>query len=904
MKSKKTFVFIFIIIVLISFGFFPYSDFEIFITFEKRLKSYFLKNTTEKVYLHTDKDIYQLGDTLWFKAYTTKYNNERSTNSQILTINLYNDKNEEVFQKFFKYTYGVCSGDFKVPLHLNDGDYRLVAYTNYMKNIDSTNLYSKTIRIFENKPKFKLVIKQFTNYFNPGDSIDISLLAVTNDNQTLDNIPVEISLLTDNKNYEKKEVVSSKKGNISIRLKIPEKDIEEQLFIEAKSNYQNYNVSNKIKVPLKSANFLFRFFPEGGELINGVNNHIAFEVYDDFKNPVEIIALLKDQNNYLLDTIKTAYSGLGAFNLISKPGFKYHIEIIKPHKILNLIGIPEFQQHGIALKVNYQELATISIDLNASDSLKMLDVFGVLYSGNTIFWSQPINLRSQNQVIIPINKIPEGIAQFTVFNENYIPIAERLIYIPSNKKMKIEISTNKEKYHFKDKVNIEVTATDNQGKPVSANFSLAVVDESAIIPDNFNHIVIYNLLEGELSENISDNFALNTYGINKDYVDLLLLTKGWRRFKWDRIIKTDYLENVTEENKKFISGNVLNYRGKPIKNANVQLFNPSKLYIENAITDEYGKFYFSAKNYLSVADTSEITIIGSRKNGENDLDIFLDDNYSKELKNYFSIDPDKTRISYNSEYDSILYSQNYEDYYKNFDNQTILIEEISVTANRIVKIPVATKRKVFQEISLKGENIGFIASSSDGQGSFIDVLSKMTTNFKTVDYKILFRGYNSLGGDFSGALIVVDGLPMGEDIRILDNFNVNDIESVNIVKNPSAALKYQGGHLGGLIEIKMKESKTFTPKEKISIYKNKLNFAGYSISREFYSPIYKTDEEKLLSYDTRNTLYWNPNLIINESGKSKISFYTSDEKMKVKIICEGMNFNKLAGHGEAEFIVY
>ncbi len=53
-----------------------------------------------------------------------------------------------------------------------------------------------------------------------------------------------------------------------------------------------------------------------------------------------------------------------------------------------------------------------------------------------------------------------------------------------------------------------------------------------------------------------------------------------------------------------------------------------------------------------------------------------------------------------------------------------------------------------------------------------------------------------------------------------------------------------------------------------------------------------------------NTLYWNPDVRIVETRKTKVSIFTSDQKMSVKTVVEGMNFNQMAGHGETKFVVY
>lgn len=198
--NHKKIILTLIILLSISFqSFYPNVSDAVFDKLKKNIELYFIKSATEKVYLHTDKDVYQLGDTLWFKAYFTKFNHVRSLSSNVLILSLFNDKNEEIVKEYFKVSYGTSSGDLIIPKYLDDGDYKLVAYSNNMQNVDSTNLYSKIVKVYENRPPFQIVIKNYSGYYNLGDSIDVQLLVLTKDNQALENIPVKISLVSGKK---------------------------------------------------------------------------------------------------------------------------------------------------------------------------------------------------------------------------------------------------------------------------------------------------------------------------------------------------------------------------------------------------------------------------------------------------------------------------------------------------------------------------------------------------------------------------------------------------------------------------------------------------------------------------------------------------------------------------------
>lgn len=67
---------------------------------------------------------------------------------------------------------------------------------------------------------------------------------------------------------------------------------------------------------------------------------------------------------------------------------------------------------------------------------------------------------------------------------------------------------------------------------------------------------------------------------------------------------------------------------------------------------------------------------------------------------------------------------------------------------------------------------------------------------------------------------------------------------------------------------------------------DKTIISGYSVSKEYFAPVYDTPESKGVT-DKRSSLYWNPNPTVNK-GKTSFSFYNSDSVKKYKIIVEGL----------------
>src|SRR5207253_2009423 len=103
-------------------------------------------NTIEKVYLQLDKPYYAAGDNMWFKAYVTA-NNKPSTLSGTLNVELIDNRDSVKHRIKLPINDGITWGDFSLPDTLHAGSYRVVAYTNWMRNAGADYFFDRTIAI-------------------------------------------------------------------------------------------------------------------------------------------------------------------------------------------------------------------------------------------------------------------------------------------------------------------------------------------------------------------------------------------------------------------------------------------------------------------------------------------------------------------------------------------------------------------------------------------------------------------------------------------------------------------------------------------------------------------------------------------------------------------------------------
>ena len=113
----------------------------------EQLENYVQSNRQEKTYLHLDKPYYSTGENVWFKAYLV----DQAYGIPIQESSLYADfispGSEILFSKTLKVRNGGAIGDFSIPDSLDPGNYRIRAYTNWMRNYDSSFFYHRPVKI-------------------------------------------------------------------------------------------------------------------------------------------------------------------------------------------------------------------------------------------------------------------------------------------------------------------------------------------------------------------------------------------------------------------------------------------------------------------------------------------------------------------------------------------------------------------------------------------------------------------------------------------------------------------------------------------------------------------------------------------------------------------------------------
>lgn len=541
---------------------------------KKRLNEFNDERPEDRVYLQTDKPMYEPGDDIWFAAYVRNGSDlKASDQSDIVHVELINPKGSVEKTLNLVALKGKTAGDFNLPETAPGGIYKIKGYTNWQKN-DST-FFEKEFQVQKVVlPRLKMKLDFERKAFGPGDEVFAKIKLETNENEPLANHKINYVAQLDGKKIAGKELETDETGERYVRFNLPKDLSTNDGLLNIMISYQGNTESISRSIPIVLNKIDLAFYPEGGEMINQMENRVAFKAMNEFGKPADIEGEVLDKDGKVVAEFNSYHMGMGAFDFIPEEGQSYTARITKPAGVDKKYELPE------ALPVGY----TISVDNSNKDMIKVKVISSeeeelslLAQVRGKLCYSTAINAKAgYNVVKIPAKKFPMGVAQFTLFDHKGIARAERLAFVNKDQQLQVSIKTDKEKYLPREKVNMTITVKDDRGLPMPGSFSLAVTNDQLLsfADDKQGNILSQMLLEQDLKQKVEEpNFYFDPKEEKADEaLDYLLMTSGWRRFEWQKVAWSQVPRVMFQGEKAVVSGKILDaYTRKPIKKASLKI---------------------------------------------------------------------------------------------------------------------------------------------------------------------------------------------------------------------------------------------------------------------------------------------------------------------------------------------
>lgn len=770
---------------------------------EKALENIKTNYTKENIFIHYDKNVYVVGETIWYKAYITA-GVIPTPYSTAINVELLNDSGRIISRQILPVLGGAATGALELSKDAPQMTYTIRAYTRRMMNFGSSFFYEKQLQVF--------------------------------------------------------------------------------------------NPSKTPAAAVASKETIINFLPEGGNLVAGVANAVAFKVTDKYGYPLDAEGQLKDSKGNEIVAIKTTHDGMGKFYFLPQPDEIYSAEItIKGD--LEKVMLPHVKFSGTTLQVQSEgSKKYFIINKEKAGRDELVPAYLLAIMENTVLFRQDISAATDFvRGELPMTKLPSGILQLTLFNKNDQPLAERMLFV-NNKDflLKGDLKTDTVSLKKRGRNSFSFVLEDS----FPGTFSIAITDINREISTDSRENIISSLM---LSNDIKGYIHNPLYYFEGDdadrqnALDLVMMTNGWRRFNWEQLLNKR-LPPLSYKDGNYISVMAKAYRAEKntlLTNTSINVFVNTRDSASEFLQVDADKEGMISIPGMIFQDTATISF---QENAGKDRKVAVS-MYQPSLSKLFMSVP-RSLVGFVKPIDEGLVKEKFSEnikyaygYSMDLENQKI----ISLKDVRLASIRAKSKTKLVQERYLTGlfangmgKTLDFITNPEKAHHrNIFEYLrgreSSVIVSGGPIDYSINYRSARSLMGGLLPMSIFLDGALV--DPFFVATIPLRDIAMVQI--RGSGFVGAEGNGAGGVLAIFSKKGEDIERSSRMAGNLSSVKIEGFSPVKEFFSPDYAKTATP--GDDKRTTIFWDP-YIETVTGKNtvRIPFFNSDHAEKFRVVLTGM----------------
>lgn len=734
----------------------------------------------EKIYVHTDKSAYLAGEIIWFKIYCIDATyNKPLTLSKVVYVDVLDNANTSVMQAKIAMDAGMGSGSLMIPPSVANGNYKLRAYTNWMKNFGAESFFEKKITIVNT-------------------------------------------------------------------LRAPE--------IVPGAKHPDYDV---------------QFFPEGGNLVSGLASNVGFKAIGKNGMGVMFKGAIVNESNDTVARFQPLKFGMGhfAFTPVANATYRAIIKIGSEKPMV--VNVPGVKNNGYTMQVTDADAGSISIKVNNNTGDQQLYLFAHT-RGLFKLVQSAVSTGGKASFTVSKDKLGEGVTSLTVFDGGKQPVCERLYFKRPKQAFFVNAGADAQQYATRKKVTVTVTAKNAADKMINSGLSMAVYRADSLQAGGQDDIAAYFWLGSELKGGIESAgyYLKSSTAEANEAIDNLLLTQGWRRFNWDNILpqSTAAFKYLPEYNGHMVIGKVTDSEKNIAKEVIAYLGIPGKrVQVYAAKSDANGRLFFNTKEFYGANEL--VVQTNTERDTSHRIEILspFSEQYAKTALPRFELEPalqaSLQQQSLGMQVQNVYAGNKLKRYFEPVVDSTGFFGNPYKTYKLDDFTRFVTMDEVVREY-VREANV----SSSRGRAHITLISEK-----------------NWLSGD---PLVILDGVPVFniDKVMAIDPLKVQRLQVVRerYFWGPSAfegIMNYTTykGDLGGA---------------EMDSHATVIDYEGMQIQREFYSPVYETDEQQRSRMpDFRSLLFWSPDIKTGPLTANKIAFYTSDQPGKYVGLVQGMAAN-------------
>jgi hypothetical protein len=635
-----------------------------------------------------------------------------------------------------------------------------------------------------------------------------------------------------------------------------------------------------------SSAYEVQFFPEGGNLVQGLASKVAFKVTNRAGRGVPAEGRLLNQNGTAVVDFKTLTAGMGSFSFTPEAGQTY-TAVVTPQKAPAIRRpLPRVFDQGYVLHLENSsaDALTLSVSTTKTQSETLYLLGHARQQVAVTARTQTANGRAS--FTVSKKQLLDGISHFTLFDANHTPLCERLYFQPPTGKLTVAARPDKAQYASRDKVSVQVATTGLAAQPLGANLSMAVYRVDSLTSTAAADINSYLWLTSDLRGRIENPaYYFTAEPAAAAAADNLMLTQGWSRFRWEKILADSVarFEHLPELNAPLLQARLGSPESKrPAGGVIAYLSIPSRIIkLNNARTDATGLAQFELDNFYGAQDV--VLQTNPRQDSTSRFEILSP--FANQSSG-FRAAPFAPLPRFQADYAK-----------RHFQTQ------VQATYARNFKAPTLAKITVVDSSGFYGkpDETYFL----DKYTRFKVLEEVMREYVPGVMVRIRKDGFHFLVLDKTNKtiltenpMVLLDGVPVFNlnKMMAMDPLKIRKLEVMDS-RYLHGAMMYEGlvsyttykGDLEG-----------FPLDARVLVQR----YEGLQEQHEFYSPRYDMPEARQSRLpDLRNLLYWNPNVTTTSTTPATLDFYTGDQAGRYIVVLQGLSKTGLAGSSSFTFEV-
>ena len=650
-----------------------------------------------------------------------------------------------------------------------------------------------------------------------------------------------------------------------------------------------------------------RFFPEGGQLVEGVTSQVAFKAESKNEGNIQLSGTLYTKEGQEITSFETLHDGMGAF--------EYTPSALPAIAKVNFQGkqyeftLPKALPSGYILKVdNNAGAISVTVSCNAATPQDTLAVF-ISHQGRPHAY-QLIHCQANEpqQFTVLSRKLPAGVLQISLLNRAGNTLCDRFVFASPRAPLQISPKGLKEIYAPYAPIRCELQLNNAIGEPMPGKLSVSIRD--AVRSDYMeydNNIFTDLLLTSDLKGYIHQpGYYFTESSLRKQKeLDILLMVHGWRKYDMTQQIGiSPFTPLQLPESQLVLYGQV---KSTILKNKlkdialSVMVKRDAEIITGQTVTDENGHFSIPLEDF----EGSMEAVIQTRKVGKErnkDASILIDRHFSPATRayGYKELHPEWGNIAHWQQ-EAEKFDSLYMDSIRRVD-WLYLLDEVEIKSKRRRQSTnMATK---INEQSIDAyydirQAVDQLRDNGKVLTTIPEVMEKLNPLFYwdrsndnctyrqkpicyIMDNKILSSTeVNMMLTEIDGlASIIISKGTGGIDDEIIQNSKMSDSNDIDVTELDKYSIFYL---------IPLPRHDVLNKHETAALGTRQTVMQGYTPALEYYSPAYIDKELYMDKADKRRTLYWNPTVQTDENGKAVIECYNNQYSTPLIIQAETMS---------------